>query len=467
MKPQVKFSIDEKYAPLVKELVCCLVFLGMFSINYLRENTYIMHKLYIVYDFGLFALVCLYWVLNRRKFNTLIVSVIMFFCAFLLAEAVNGISLLETFLPYRLVSFVLLIDLFASRGMKEGISGLSDALCLLVLANTISVFVVPEGLYYGVDGVAKCWLLGEDNVSVRIYFLAVFCAAFEAIFIKRKATVKSILAVAAFFVFVWVRDIGAGKACSLVLILALIPLLGAFSKHKLCMWHVYIVTAVLFLVVVVFNELEVFQFLIEDILGRSMTLTHRTEIWAMAPELIGQSPIIGHGTFLAPEVTYLLRGDSSYGLSLHDTYLSVLYCGGIVLFVVFCFILLVAGKSFDSSVPGSTRSGVLVVIAFAFMVHALAEGNDCEQIVMMACLLYYAKFFIDSDEAGGLKEAEGPLNEGPLNEEEPSGNAGVASLNSGETVLEEQVDPDVRGVLKETEQNPSGDEALKEAGAAI
>src|SRR5699024_7608971 len=51
----------------------------------------------------------------------------------------------------------------------------------------------------------------------------------------------------------------------------------------------------LFVAIVVLNNLQMFSFVIENILGKDLTLSSRTIIWDRVKDMISVSPYFGHG----------------------------------------------------------------------------------------------------------------------------------------------------------------------------
>ncbi len=77
------------------------------------------------------------------------------------------------------------------------------------------------------------------------------------------------------------------------------------------------------------NKLAVF--IIEDVLGKDITFTNRTQMWASAAEKFAESPIMGYG-FVDRE-WYLTQMDS-FAIGPHNFIYSVLLNGGLILITI-------------------------------------------------------------------------------------------------------------------------------------
>lgn len=119
------------------------------------------------------------------------------------------------------------------------------------------------------------------------------------------------------------------------------------------------------------QESEFVASIVSDSLGKSVTLTGRTEIWAHALPIVFQAPFLGHGV------------DQNFGAFVpwaagrlwqaHSQYLQLAYDSGFLGVAIFVAFLLSAAARFDrSQISMSVRAAFLSAYA-AFMVMSVSE----------------------------------------------------------------------------------------------
>lgn len=99
----------------------------------------------------------------------------------------------------------------------------------------------------------------------------------------------------------------------------------------------------MFQTVVVFNgeglhNNEVAVYIIEDVLGKDITFTHRTRMWDAAGRKFAESPFIGYG-FVDSE--WFLSEMDSFAIGPHNFIYNVLLNGGLTLISLFLLMLFI------------------------------------------------------------------------------------------------------------------------------
>lgn len=107
-------------------------------------------------------------------------------------------------------------------------------------------------------------------------------------------------------------------------------------------YNYWLLHIIFFFSVEVMHIQDLFSWLLTDVLGKMGSLIFRIMIWDYAIQLFIKSPLIGYGMQDIYVRTTELR--SPHGVHAHNMVLELLYQGGIIGFVLFILIVVVAGK---------------------------------------------------------------------------------------------------------------------------
>lgn len=87
-------------------------------------------------------------------------------------------------------------------------------------------------------------------------------------------------------------------------------------------------------------ESPLVSYVIEDLLGKNLTLTNRTLIWGMVVDGFLNSPIIGNGVRETTSLFYISEQYTKGYMSAHNQILQSLYETGILfLYLLFLFLM--------------------------------------------------------------------------------------------------------------------------------
>lgn len=175
----------------------------------------------------------------------------------------------------------------------------------------------------------------------------------------------------------WVTTIfnfSAGSLMGALVILAyfLVPVIRrAFEK-----WHfgVFVALVAVFCVVLV-NMADVLvaippvRFVIQDVLGKNLTFSGRTDIWAVVKQALAENPIWGYGVQETGRVFKITVWREIRYVSAHNQYLQYWYEGGVFTIVALAAALLLSGdllkKGPDCRIAADTKAfavGVMVML---------------------------------------------------------------------------------------------------------
>ncbi len=252
---------------------------------------------------------------------------------------------------YRVVTVIGFIAMFKTN-LKDNPRLFLKAVCIygvtlsVLTALTMFIYYVPgeyKGgmrpdvgmkLDYGRRVSGNQYLMGVDNVSFFYIFtvLIIFCI-YELIYKKKlsKLFYGTYIFIAAAFVYVRsATAILCFVAGAIIIVLVnkrdFILKLFSFVNYRLGLMAVF----VFFVLIVWLRRQDLFEFLIVGVLGKSMTLTRRTQIWDIALGEIVKRPLFGTGLQFDAYNFALFRVNH-----VHNVVMELLYEGGFVALAMF------------------------------------------------------------------------------------------------------------------------------------
>lgn len=269
---------------------------------------------------------------------------------------------------------------------SELINGMMLAAETLCYINLLTIILFPGGLYESTL-YWQNWVLGYKNQFVP--YILVFCMIAFLYRAQGGLWFREVGIYVASFVSVILAD--SSTSIVGIAVLVIIVLLNRVCKIRFNVYWLAIINLALLLIVPVFRLHEVFSFLIEDILGRSMTFTGRTRLWDMIYDAIAAKPWMGYGL---QEIEGMER---QFGLRwayhAHNLVFDYLYQGGFILLAIYVIMLLVIYKKLRR-VQNYQEAQVAIAVLFVFQLMSLVEVYSNTFIYLIYFLAYYVDILI-------------------------------------------------------------------------
>ena len=228
---------------------------------------------------------------------------------------------------------------------------------IITFLNTISsILVYPNALFYDQsDLLSPLFFIGGDNTSIRIYILCILFNFLNYNFLQTNFKII-ITNLANMLLFCLVRDLGTGKVCWLIIVFGIIYLMLKKTKiPRNIIYIILIVQIVLFVILVLISNIDIFSYFIINVLNRDLTLTDRTVIWKITIEKIIQKPLFGNGYVYGKDFQRMLP--YIIGVNAHNTYLMIMF----------------------------------PLMLFVMMTRAQVEGGDINYIIFLVYMIYNYK----------------------------------------------------------------------------
>lgn len=316
---------------------------------------------------------------------------------------VEGISLSPMLAFCRLLSFALMAMIAKKLEVFGRWLNLLKHYCwVLLIANLFSQLLFPQGIMtpHATEEISwqPLYFLCNSNYFVFYYIFFVAIATCESFYVGKKIS-ASVLVMLVLEVFSYVLC-GAyymsATGIILVVLMLLIVLFERFTGLLGCLTHELIAPCliVFILAVVVFSGHGHFLGVPFELLGiNSDTLLSRVDLWSDALASASDSPIIGHGSFLAE-----FSEENGHAKTSHNNYVQILYYGGIVALAFFVAVVLYSFANIKSGKHILRSIQYLRVFLVLYLIIFFVEQNPF-------CMLFFYLLFLSvyMQEEGCLK----------------------------------------------------------------
>ena len=365
-----------------------MFFLIIFSLK-IGCISYFSSALNVVWYIGstIAIMYCFIKLLINKKYNLFDLLVLLFYVYLLVITIINHASIPD--ILKELISFsslFLVMRYGLETNVKKYVKMMSIILMIYTLINTLSsIAFYPNAMF--IDNNNPIFFMGGDNTSIRLYIMAVLFNMLNYYFKNNKVKFP-FFSLANLLIFSFVRDLGGGKVCFLVLIIAIIYLINGIKMPKKPVKLIITLSIIIFVLLVIVNRVDVFRYFIINILHRDLSLTDRTIIWNISIEKIKLNPIFGYGMIDGMQFQSYLPYLT--GINAHNTYLMVLFDGGIILFSIFILLFIVTALRFDRA-KHQKWIYVIPIALLTMMIRAQIEGWDVIWIILLLEMIYSYK----------------------------------------------------------------------------
>lgn len=317
-----------------------------------------------------FSLILGYCIFIRKKVSKVVLWIVFIKLTVLLITIINDGEIYPCILDtFSTISVAMICDVGCDR--KEFFySAALFCFEIFIYINLITELIYyPDGMYVANFGLAvfyKNYFLGYYNNHTR-YFIPALLFAFLYMYYtgKRLRTYCITVAIGVSAIFLWSGGV----------ILSLLAMMSAYvlGKNKRGLFNYYnywIMHILFFIFIIVLKIQDLFQWLIDGILGKWGSLIARMALWDGQIKLIAKSLWIGYG-----RQSVLFREYESgvyWGGHAHNMFLEILYQGGLLYLTIFTILIIVAGKGLYRC-HDEKKLRIIETAFCGWCVHCLAE----------------------------------------------------------------------------------------------
>lgn len=299
---------------------------------------------YLVLGFCLLDfLVLSYFFLQRMKVSYY-GFIVFLYMIFLLIMTIFNLTDIKTSI-YNFVVIMTLLMLFAYYDKQHKLILVTTAvfLSVCVYANLALMILFPDWIFMTEVQDKDSFLLGGNYNQMGCRFvLALIVSVMCAPYGKKWKINTVCISLVSIITLILVGSMTALANIILLSVLFLIPSKKILKVTLACFFVFYL----FFQCVVCFtgeglhnNELAVY--IIEDLLGKELTFTNRTEMWDSAAKVFAESPIFGYGMV---DAEWYLTNMNSSAIGPHNFIYALLIYGGIIGLALFVTIAVFAIK---------------------------------------------------------------------------------------------------------------------------
>lgn len=370
-----------------KTLAFIIIFLSLLEPDYFTSID-IIHDYYIVMRVITLFLAFLYFLVKNMvpKITSIIV---IYFGIYGFSTYINNGDMMS-FFAYSsyIVSFVAWLEITLRRYTMKGLYSLNFVYSLHVYINLFFYIVFPQGYTYSITyagNVIERYFLGVENQFASTLIPAIVINIVYNYAKHSKLKINSyLLIITVLFTFIYIWSATSIVGISLIILYLLLinrKKVKAIINNK----TIIITTVSLFISVVVLRIIDIFSFLIEDLLGKDVTLSTRTLLWDRAFIYIENSPWLGYGYLGSGRY---LQVTSTRFMDSHNTVLQLLLQHGYLGLILFAILVFMFFKNLSIY----KESNITKFILFSFFVATTMMLSEVYSFTFLLVILVLGIF---------------------------------------------------------------------------
>ena len=364
-----------------------------------------------------FAILLIYIALTFVKYKKIsksLLSVLAYWLFFYFVTLIfNKQSLLDVILiTAPCLSICFISEYYTQKNADVFFEAVYKTLSLLLLVDLLSMFIFPDGLYFNPSYPNwKYWFLGYKTERVRAVIIPLITIG-GALSVKKqnKLTTEYIFICILSVIDSFLSGATAGFLVTVFLLISI--LIMSYGKNKRAFSIINRLFNVNFLIVVIiviniliaiFQRIDLFEYLIVNIMDKELTLTGRTAIWDTSIKKILSSPILGNGYISSND--YIILTHNPAGTSPHNLFLAIAVYTGIAGLVLYLTVHYQSLKNIQKSVVSFEQILGLGIVANLLL--GLTSMNIFSQfnyalIIILGTVASYARY----DKRKGISNAK-------------------------------------------------------------
>lgn len=276
----------------------------------------------------------------------------------------NGTRQYATYVVYTVqaLSATIFIKYSIKNYLYKIFAVIRNVLVMAIISNLILMLAFPEG--FAIVSNVNYHLLG-NRIAFTPFLMAAIFFSFLYDYIEEgnglSKYTRSILVIC--YITALIESIATGLVAISVVLLVMFLLSG--NKINMDIFVFYLIYAVVFVAIVVFNiqyHIPFVSYFLIDILNKDLTFDNRTIIWLATIEAFLKKPILGHGLTgggnIQVQFAYVTKT-----LTAHNQILNTLYEGGVMAFFAFTSLC-----GYIGNVIRKYRTDKLAKICMAFII---------------------------------------------------------------------------------------------------
>lgn len=343
---------------------------------------------YYIYRIVVVISIFLLFLIKKKQLNKFSLLWVFFEIWIIIMTILNKGNIIYAFFQgLSIISIAILFQMYIDQ-IGSLLKNIYRVLSFFVLINFFTIIFFPNGMYTtGVTNLAtENWFLGFKNEQTP-YFLTLVGIMLILSEVEKYNKKKILMLIVVILSAIIIKSSTLIVGLFILLILALFPFIR--RNYQLFNISSYIVTSLfLFIAIPIFRLQNIFSYIIINMLNKDVNFTNRTVIWDTTLNYIKFKPISGFGEQI-PKIRNLMYNSFSV-VSSHNQIMEYLYTGGILLIIIYLFILFTIAKELYP-----LKSNNIIIISsslfFALQVVFLTEVFTSAAVFMIYFIVYYSK----------------------------------------------------------------------------
>lgn len=282
-------------------------------------------------------IICIY--VKNNKVSKFILYILLFQFVIICSTIINNGDIVRaTMYSIMNLGICSLVEIGLYYNKKLFIDSLYKLLDLLVIINFIVFIIYPEGIY--INSAGRGNFIDIDNLLAPVLMIAILISMINAYVNNRKMKVRYLITIiisSITIILIWPATAVAALFITLALIITNLIIKESYKILNIKINMIIYVS--IFLGFTVFQIQNKFSFIIEGILGKSLTFSGRTIIWNHFFDLLKKSKmlmLIGNG-IQAENVIYV--SDFGQNIHLHNQIFNIILESGVIGLILFLIII--------------------------------------------------------------------------------------------------------------------------------
>lgn len=327
---------------------------------------------------AIFAWLVNLYFLRRVTLSATVILFVLYRVSSLLPTVYRDGDLLNWgYVTLSLLSVLMLIELHATAGQEERrrlLRVMTDLLLIYLLINYVMILMDWGRVAAWGDGAfaQPSYLLGIRTRVTDCVFPAILLALLYDSGSRRSWGWRTILAISSGIVQIVTLQVAtAWVGAAVMAVVYLAVRLHMRAGGLFSMRGATVLGVVVTLLVVVARVQVHFAAQIEGMLGKSVTMTGRTELWDAAIPILADSPLFGYG--INSHFGAFIPGFEGLLWQAHNQYLQIAYDGGLVAVGLFIALLWITSARVDASRCSTPARAAFVAVYTAMSVMTVSE----------------------------------------------------------------------------------------------
>ncbi len=282
---------------------------------------------------------------------------------------------LGTSYPILAMNAFVILECNTTAGIKRFTKVLSGFFTVLITLNFLQMVFLPTVFGVTASTSGKIFLLAQENQLIYPLTIGLLFVLLSDYFNQDRAQLQ-FYSLIYFLTVVLNFSVGSLMGATVLLVYLLFPSVRSFFAKKPFTAFLCLFLFIFILLVFFFEPIASFppiRFVIENILHKDVTLTHRTKIWRIAFQEILKKPLFGQGYGDTDNFFTVIAWGKPKIFSAHNQYIQTWYIGGTAAIATVVGYLLI-GNSLLQKMPDKNLSGKIKAIAAALMIMLLVEA---------------------------------------------------------------------------------------------